>query len=260
MKQTKIIFATIVAFISISVGIISCTKERQEEVIQSPPKEVNAQKYSSNYSDLGLDISQHGDYIQNNPSLVDIVFGPYVAYGLSQDSLSINDDSLYTKLVDQNSGKTAFAISLNSPDSNTKAGLIIYRYDDSALGIYEMYVVKTVTNGNSKTTYMKSIGHPFEEIDSPGDSANRPYRDFKSCMIAAWHAITDDLAGTIACALNPDICLAACLIHCAIASATVACDNPTPTQAEALQCLCSLHIIKCDVTVAQNAYRFTSKY
>lgn len=49
----------------------------------------------------------------------------------------------------------------------------------------------------------------------------------KGCMTSKWASLTDDLTGSIACGLRPDLCLAACAIACSGLLPSGYCSGPS---------------------------------
>jgi hypothetical protein len=260
MKNRNIILGTILIVCAIftTTIIISCNKKSTNPIGATTTTVSHPKTRSDNYSELGLDITQHYVTIASVSDIHDILHTTFVQSKLATWGFTINHDSTMVKLVDENSGTYAYTINLYTGSASIYAGLVITRFTESNK-IFSVYLAKAVTVDETTTTSLTSLSSGINYLDT-GDDVPKSLQWWKDCLGAAMASLLtggstlSNIAMTILCADQPEACLAACVIHCTVAGMY----PHTMTDYELYTWLCTNYYIDCDKTVYESTFTFSS--
>lgn len=246
----KLILSVTMLAIAATTIFVACKKgEEKKETNVSSNKPTN--NLNRQIDGLNINMLSAIANISSHPKLQTIIATTHVTNDLSIQGFSIYPSSNVETHVDAVTGNKVYTIALQSTIATTHAALVIQPMSEFH-DIYKVYVVKKSSVGE-ETTFIKVIGETgFTPVGMVGD------KHWRSCMVAAWNDVTSDLSGTLACALVPEVCIAACLISCANAITVPECISPTKSKSEALACLCALNILDCTKTVSESTITFTT--
>lgn len=249
MKRS-ILTLTTIASVCLMV-LPGCNKNKVTDT--SSPKKYNTKRDASDYSSLGLYLNFTNYSISGNTDISNILSTNFVSNTLSNENFTVNSSGYYTKVLDTPTGKFNYIVDLQTGTQSTSASLVITPLSVSRK-IYMVALIKAITSGGVTTTTVKSVGGTYFD-----PSELRPgTKEWRDCMVAAWNDVTNDASGTIACALAPGPCLAACAISCTFMTISVpgCVDDPNMSDAQAITCLCNLGLLDCSKMTYEGSYSF----